>query len=168
MRKYIAAVLILLLLTVNVSAASSEAEKRIKRLDMTEQPAKTEYLQGEELDLNGLYLTVTYEDGQKENVKITADMISGYDAQKLGAQVIVVRYSDRATSFSVKVVAEHSDNETAKETLDFDTSPETRPAEQKEGEPNKAVMIIAVAVCAVTAALCIAAIIIKPKKEVQK
>ena len=142
MRKYIAAVLILILLTVNVFAESSEAERRIKRLDMASQPDKSEYLQGEELDLNGLYLTVTYEDGQTENVKITADMISGYDAQQLGAQVIVVKYGDRATSFSVKVVTEHSDNDTAKETLDFDTSPETRPAEQNEGEPNKAIMII--------------------------
>ena len=168
MKKFIAALTVLLLLTVSVFAESSEAERKIKRLDIKEQPAKSEYLQGEELDLTDLYLTVTYEDGQTDTVKITDDMVSGYNAEQLGAQVITVTYENRVTSFSVKVVTEHTSADTAKETLDFDTSPQTRPAEQKEGEPSKVIMIAAVAVCAIAAALCIAAIIIKPKKEVEK
>ncbi len=163
-KKLIAAILLFLFIAVNAAAAGSDASKQIKRLDIADQIKKSEYLVGEELDLSDFYLTVTYDDGQTENVPITADMISGYDPGSLGAQVITVNYKNRATSFSVKVVTEYSSADTERKTLDFDTTPETRPEDEAEGKPSKAIMIAAVTVCAAAAALCIAAIIIKHEK----
>lgn len=167
MRKLIAVFLALLLLTVNASATSTE-KSQILRLDVKDKPVKFEYLQGEALDLTGATITVTYENGLTETVPVTADMLSGYNADELGAQVITVTYQGRSTSFSVKVVKEYSSEQSGAESIEFDTSPETHAPDEKEGEPSKAIMIIAVTVAAAAAAVCIAAMIKKPKKEDEK
>lgn len=167
MKKLSAVILVLLIITVNVSAASTE-EAGITRIDIQAKPEKYEYLQGEALDLTDLYITVTYENGFSEKVPVSPDMLSGYNADELGAQVITVVYKNRSTSFSVKVVKEYSTDNGEVETIDFDTSPETHAPEEKEGEPNKIIIITAVAVAAAAAAVCIAAIIKKPKKEDEK
>ena len=167
MKKLFAVILILLLITVNVSAAST-SDADIMRIDIQAKPEKYEYLRGEALDLTDLYITVTYDNGASEKVQVSPDMLSGYNANELGAQVITVVYKNRSTSFSVKVVEEYSTERAGAETIEFDTSPETHAPDEKEGEPSKVIIITAVAVAAAASAVCIAAIIKKPKKEDEK
>lgn len=47
---------------------------------------------GEELDLTGGRIAAEYNNGTSVNYDMTADMISGYDNQKLGKQTLTVRY----------------------------------------------------------------------------
>lgn len=64
-------------------------------------PTKTEYLYGEPLDTAGMAVKVNYSDGTSADV--TDYTLSGYDANKLGGQIITVTYQGLAATFSVTV-----------------------------------------------------------------
>ena len=66
-------------------------------------PNKTEYFYGEDLDLSGAVINITYENGSEGDVNITSDMISGYDAYTIGDQKITVTYGNISGSFIVTV-----------------------------------------------------------------
>ena len=68
-------------------------------------PNKLEYKKGENLDLTGATLNVVKESGTQV-IKITADMVSGYDKNKAGIQVIKVTYEGFITQFSILVKEE--------------------------------------------------------------
>ena len=68
-------------------------------------PTKTEYNAGESLDLTGAQIAVGYPEGVYEIFDITEDMVSGYDANKTGYQILTVTYNDYTTQLTVKVVA---------------------------------------------------------------
>ena len=73
-------------------------------------PAKITYKKGEQLDIAGGKLTVTYSDGTTKDVELKADMVSGFDADKVGEQKLTVNYTvDGITltaTFSVTVTKE--------------------------------------------------------------
>ena len=56
-------------------------------------PSKTSYKYGEALDLKGGKLDFTWKSGNMTNASLTADMVSGYSATKLGTQTITVKYN---------------------------------------------------------------------------
>ena len=66
-------------------------------------PTKTEYVAGEDLDLAGMKVVVTYVDGTEEEITEGYE-VSGYDADKVGEQTITVTYGKEAT-FTVTVIA---------------------------------------------------------------
>ena len=66
-------------------------------------PTKVEYNYGDSIDLTNGSIKATYSDGSTEIIPITSNMISGYDANKLGAQVITITYSKQTTSYNVNV-----------------------------------------------------------------
>lgn len=66
-------------------------------------PAKTEYMTGDDLVLDGCAIDVTYVSGRKELLNVTADMISGYDNTKTGEQIITVTYRGSSDTFPVTV-----------------------------------------------------------------
>jgi hypothetical protein len=66
-------------------------------------PTKTEYVAGEDLDLTGMKVVVTYVDGTEEEITEGYE-VSGYDADKVGEQTITVTYGKEAT-FTVTVIA---------------------------------------------------------------
>ena len=68
-------------------------------------PNKLEYKKGENLDLTGATLNGVKESGTQV-IKITADMVSGYDKNKAGIQVIKVTYEGFTTQFSILVKEE--------------------------------------------------------------
>lgn len=55
-------------------------------------PGRVVFGLGEELDLTGGRIAAEYNNGTSVNYDMTADMISGYDNQKLGEQTLTVRY----------------------------------------------------------------------------
>ncbi len=73
-------------------------------ISMKKNPNKTEYTQGQAIDVTGAVLNVTKQSGIKE-VPITKDMISGYNPNKVGTQVITVTYDGKQTQFVVNVKA---------------------------------------------------------------
>ena len=84
-------------------------------------PAKVTYKKGEALDVAGGKLTVTFSDGTSQDVDLKADMVSGFDAEKVGAQQLTVTLTvDKVVltaSFDVTVEADDdtaiSDDEAA-------------------------------------------------------
>ena len=56
-------------------------------------PNKTEYTQGEELDLTGMTVTATYSNGTNQDVTAQAS-VTGYDKDQVGAQTITVTYTE--------------------------------------------------------------------------
>ena len=72
-------------------------------------PNKLEYKKGENLDLTGATLNVVKESGTT-TIKITANMVSGYDKNKTGMQVITVTYEGFTAQFSVLVKEEVQTN----------------------------------------------------------
>ncbi len=75
----------------------------VDSIDLTAAPAKTEYNLGEELDLTGAVLTVTYADDTTADVELTADMLTGYDKSKGGKQTVTVTYCGKTAQFDVEV-----------------------------------------------------------------
>ena len=85
-------------------------------------PNKLEYKKGENLDLTGATLNVVKESGTT-TIKITANMVSGYDKNKTGMQVITVTYEGFTAQFSVLVKEE------------VQTNPE-KPDDNKQNTPD--------------------------------
>ncbi len=73
-------------------------------ISMKTLPNKTEYTQGNAIDVTGAVLNVTKSSGIKE-IAVTKEMISGYDPNKVGTQVITVTYDGFTTEFVVNVKA---------------------------------------------------------------
>ena len=66
-------------------------------------PDKVEYMPGEDLDLTGATIFVKLKNGTIQYFDIKMDMVSGYDSDNSGAQIISVNYCGFETSFSVRV-----------------------------------------------------------------
>jgi hypothetical protein len=74
-------------------------------------PAKVEYTEGEEFSAEGGIITVKYNNGKTEDVNITKEMVSGFDASKTGSQTLTVTYEGLTAVFNVTVKAEAVEKE---------------------------------------------------------
>ena len=155
----------------NVSITEYEKEPEetkaplgIRRVDIKVQPEKSEYLIGEELDLSDTFLEITYENGVKEDVKVTADMVEGFDNTTLGVKLLTVNYGKKSAAYSVKVVEEYGiETETEQITIDFDTSPATTEEVSSDGA-NVRILIIVAIIAAVIICAVLLFVILKGKK----
>lgn len=68
-------------------------------------PAKTEYAYGEELDTTGAAITVLYSNDTNEQESVTAEMVTGYNAEQAGEQTLTVTYGEFSATFTVTVAA---------------------------------------------------------------
>ena len=78
----------------------------IKSIELKKMP-KVNYIAGEKLDVSGAVVLVTFTDGTTKEVALTINMISGFDAKKVGEQKLTVTYTvdgvTATTTFTVKV-----------------------------------------------------------------
>ncbi len=81
--------------------------KVVKSISLLQKPTKLEYIEGCDLDLTGGILKVSYEseDNYFENIPLTESMISGYDKNTLGYQVVMIDYQGHQVNFRVITVA---------------------------------------------------------------
>ena len=75
---------------------------KIKGISMNTEPNKVIYYYGEKLDLIGATISVVKSSGIK-TIPVTQNMISGYDANTSGTQIITITYDGFTTKFIVKV-----------------------------------------------------------------
>ncbi len=66
---------------------------------------KTDYAQGEQLDLSGMTVTVTWSDGETTTVDPSKCEVEGYDPQAIGAQTLTISYAGATATFGVVVAA---------------------------------------------------------------
>ncbi|MBQ9383355.1 MAG: bacterial Ig-like domain-containing protein, partial [Ruminiclostridium sp.] len=75
-------------------------------------PTKTTYKVGEELDVTGGTITVTYTGGKEaETIDITAAMCTGFDSTTEGTKTVTVTYEGKTATFEVTVKNSNIDNE---------------------------------------------------------
>ena len=77
----------------------------ITGIEVTKAPTKTSYIKGEELNLEGIEITATYEDGTRKIIELPEESFIGYDADTVGEQTITVKYAEEiTTTLNVTVV----------------------------------------------------------------
>lgn len=64
---------------------------------------KTEYTEGEELDLSGIVLSVVYDKGESKSVELKDVTVSGYDKTKIGQQTVTLAYGGLTADITVTV-----------------------------------------------------------------
>ena len=107
--------------TFEVEVKEAEVIEVVAKSVVLSAPTKVVYKKGEQLDVAGGKLTVTYSNGTTQDVELKADMVSGFDAEKVGAQQLTVTLTvDKVVltaSFDVTVEADDdtaiSDDEAA-------------------------------------------------------
>ena len=121
-KKYriIAGVVLLLVCTLlSVIGASADNELPWVPIDpnqkpvsirLTSQPFKSLYLVGEELDVSGANIELTYDSGQKPSNVVKLEWCSGFDSSTVGTKTVTITYPDTdcTASFQVEVVTEKS------------------------------------------------------------
>lgn len=98
--------IIVLILFVSVLIMScTGTEKPIKKIQIVDNSFKSSYILDEQLSLASAKILVTYKDGTTEVVKITQDMVRGFDTATSGTQkILTVTYRGFSVSFSYNVV----------------------------------------------------------------
>ncbi len=87
-----------------VLIAACGNEPKLTSIAVKSTTHKTEYWVGDTLDVSGLIIEVVYSDGRKEEVSVTADMVSGFDSSKVtSSQTLTITYSGKTTNFIIKI-----------------------------------------------------------------
>ncbi len=73
----------------------------VDHLEITTEPTKTQYMEGEELDLTGLVVTAYY--ANETSAVITDYDVEGFDPTKTGEQTVTVKYAGKTAEFTVTV-----------------------------------------------------------------
>ena len=79
--------------------------KTVSSIAVTTLPFKTSYLETTPLDTTGGKLTIYYNNDTSDEVDLTVDMVSGFDAAVPGEQTVIVTYAGKTTTFLVTVTA---------------------------------------------------------------
>lgn len=80
-------------------------EKTLTKVSIAQQMRKTQYTQGEDLDLTGMTLQANYVNNTNEIIPVTESMISGYNKDKVGVQDITITYKNHTVTVAVEVTA---------------------------------------------------------------
>lgn len=78
-------------------------DKPISFISIAKFPNKREYILSENLDLTGGIISVNYPEGNYETFDLTQDMISGYDMNQSGYQILTVTYKGYSTEFAIRI-----------------------------------------------------------------
>ena len=73
-------------------------------IEISKWPAITRYAVGDELDVTGLEITVTFTDGTSETVRVSEGHITGFDSMAAEEQTLTVTYSSKTAHFTVEVI----------------------------------------------------------------
>ena len=76
----------------------------VNRINVVSTSHKTSYKVGESLDVSGLTIEVTRDDGTTKTSNVTSSMISGFDSSIVGTQTLTITYGGCTTTFDVEVV----------------------------------------------------------------
>lgn len=79
-------------------------DKEIPVLRLLSAPSKTRYTVGTELDINGLELEASYENGSTMSVSPDKCVFSGFDPYTKGSQTVYVTYMGQTVDFDITVL----------------------------------------------------------------
>ena len=87
------------------NATITVREKAVESIAIKTVPTKLTYLEGSNLDVSGGRITLLYDNGTEDTINISSDMISGYDPDISGVQIVAVTHAGKTTMFEVTVIA---------------------------------------------------------------
>lgn len=76
-------------------------EDNIQSIVINSLPTKTQYKYGEPLSVVGGKILATKSSGKTEIIDITTSMVTGYETNKLGNQVLTVTYKGKTATYTV-------------------------------------------------------------------
>ena len=80
-----------------------DADKKIDSIEILHTSTKTEYYIGDAIDISGAVIRVYFVDNTYEDIKVTEDMLSGYDMSNAGKQTVDINYRDIKVNFEITV-----------------------------------------------------------------
>ena len=86
-----------------VSFSINVLDAPIVSIAINVRPTKTNYIEGEELDLRGGSILVNYDIGEPSELAINSSMISNFDRNKVGEQNVIINYEGFSTTYKVNV-----------------------------------------------------------------
>lgn len=89
--------------TVSTTMEVEVLKNGVESITWNTQPEKVVYIEGQELDLKGGSINVVYKNGDQEAVELSSGMISGYNKDKIGEQIVTVTYGEKTLTFVVTV-----------------------------------------------------------------
>ena len=78
-----------------------DAAKHVDVIEWKTEPSKIEYYTDEDIDPSGGVFTAYYIDDTHENIKVTKDMLSGYDMTQLGMQTVTVTFREGTLTYDI-------------------------------------------------------------------
>jgi len=102
----------------------------LRRIEITAEPAKTEYLLYEDLDLDGIEVTAVLSDGTREILDTSELDIEGFDSEQLGEKTITVSVAGKTAVFTVTVIPQTFTVTFNSNGGNNDTSPNTKTVTQ--------------------------------------
>ncbi len=94
-------VVMMVLLGLSFSACTDE-NVPVESIVVTKLP-KLEYYRGDKFEIGSAEITVFYENGKTKVVPLNLNMISEYDADYIGEQILTIKYEDNTAYIKVKV-----------------------------------------------------------------
>ena len=73
-------------------------------IEISKWPAISRYAVGDELDITGLEITVTYTDATNETIRMSEGHVTGFDSMVPEEQTLTVTYGGRTATFTVEVI----------------------------------------------------------------
>lgn len=111
MIKYMAMIVALVAVFVLCLTACGKATPT--KVEVSNQPTKTEYMQGESFDYTGAKVKVTYDNGKVEEIDVTADMVGTIVFDTVGERTVVIKFTAEGTTveatLKVKVTDPYAD-----------------------------------------------------------
>ena len=80
-----------------------DAGKSIDSIEILHAPTKTEYYAGDAIDISDTVIRVYFIDKTYKDVKVTKDMLSGYDMSNVGTQTVYINYRYAKVSYEITV-----------------------------------------------------------------
>lgn len=91
--------------TVSTTYTINVAEKSLVSIAVTKTPSKISVIEGQDIDVTDGEITLTYDNETTTVVTMTADMVTGYDRNLVGTQILTVSYNGKTTTLTVEVAA---------------------------------------------------------------
>lgn len=118
--------------TASFEVSVVEKKPVLKGISLTA-PSKTEYIVGEDLDLDGLKVTAVYDDGTEAEVTDDAE-VTGFDSTKAGEVIVSVSYGGFSQTFTVNVKEKDGEEKPGD---NQDNKPDNKPGDaSNEGTGN--------------------------------
>ena len=121
--------------TVTVTASGEPQEPTLEKIELSGD-VKTEYSQGEALDLSGLTVTAVYSDGSRTEIQAGEGgyTVSGYDPDTVGEQTVTITYGGESAAFTVMVAEKEEPTEPGEPSDPSEPGDPSDPSEP--GEPS--------------------------------